>query len=250
MKKGRKTISKQPALKAPVSEIFFSYQGEGLFVGQPQIFVRFAGCNLRCDYCDTPRSRTLSEKQEYFSVQDIVRAIQKLAKENDLANRKTFPLSVSLTGGEPLLYPGFLQELLPVLKKLGFQVYLETNSTLPEAFGRLKQWVDVVSADIKLPSSCAEPQWDEHKRFLKLAGKKAFVKLVLSGHTSDDEVAKAVQLVKASGKDLPFVLQPCTPVNKCRPVEPAKIFEWATLARKQLSRVHVLPQMHKVWKVK
>jgi organic radical activating enzyme len=250
MKQSRKMSAKKTLLKAPISEIFFSYQGEGLFVGQPQIFVRFAGCNLRCDYCDTPRSRTLNEDQKYFSVQEIVRAIQKLAKENDLSNRKTFPLSVSLTGGEPLLYSGFLKELLPVLKKLGFQVYLETNSTLPESFAGVKRWVDVVSADIKLPSSCGETLWGEHKRFLQLAGNKAFVKLVLAEHTPAAEVAKAVQLVKAAGKDVPFVLQPCTPAGKCRAVEPAKIYEWATLARKHLSRVHVLPQMHKIWKVK
>jgi organic radical activating enzyme len=237
-------------LKAPVAEIFFSYQGEGLFVGQPQIFVRFAGCNLRCDYCDTPHCRTLHEKQEYFSVAEILRKVQQTARENNLSHRKTFPLSVSLTGGEPLLYSGFLKELLPALKKRGFQVYLETNGTLPDAFAGLRQWIDIVSADIKLPSSCGETLWDEHAQFLRLAGRKAFVKLVLTGHSTADEVEKAIQLVKKAGKDIPFVIQPCTPSGKCRAVEPANIFEWATLARKHLSRVHVLPQMHKLWKIR
>ena len=60
--------SKEVSLKAPVSEVFASYQGEGIYMGQPQIFVRFAGCNLRCDYCDTPKNQVLEENQQYSSI--------------------------------------------------------------------------------------------------------------------------------------------------------------------------------------
>ncbi|MEM4195978.1 MAG: 7-carboxy-7-deazaguanine synthase QueE, partial [Methanothermobacter sp.] len=44
-------------MKAPIMEVFSSIQGEGLLLGKRQIFIRFAGCNLNCSYCDTPESR-------------------------------------------------------------------------------------------------------------------------------------------------------------------------------------------------
>lgn len=238
------------SLRAPVSEIFASYQGEGIFVGEPQIFIRFSGCNLRCGYCDTPQNQSLAEDQKFVALEHIVSQVRELARRKLASDDGSIPRTVSVTGGEPLLYPAFLSRLLPELKKLKLKVYLETNGTLPEALGKVKKWVDVVAMDIKLPSDCGEKLWKEHERFLSAAKGKAFVKLVVTGKTGDAEVQKAVNLSAAASPKIPFVFQPVTPAPKVPGVAPFKIARWTALARKKLSCVSVLPQMHKIWNVR
>src|SRR3989339_2270889 len=84
-------------LKAPISEVFSSYQGEGIFVGQPQVFIRFCGCNLRCGYCDTPENQHLHEHQKYFSLSHIL----ELACESiTMRSPISVALRICLNGGE------------------------------------------------------------------------------------------------------------------------------------------------------
>lgn len=236
-------------LKAPVAEIFASYQGEGLYAGQPQVFIRFAGCNMRCSYCDTPAAVHLKPHQEFISVDSIVQKVKKLAAKGIDEAAASRPVAVSLTGGEPLLYPEALAELLPALKKLKLKVHLETNGTLPEYLKKVKRWVDVVAMDIKAPSDCREAHWREHKDFLALCRKQAFAKMVLTDITADADVNKAVALVAAAGKDIPFILQPATPFDGTGTVAPWKLAVLAATARKKLKSVHIQPQLHKIWKV-
>ena len=124
-------------LEAPIVEIFSSIQGEGLFVGRRQIFVRFAGCNLDCNYCDTGSSKS-KENGILNTVDDVVCKINEL-KTDDLH-------SVSFTGGEPLLYGNFIKE---VIDKIDVPSFLETNGTLPVEINKLDN-LDYVSLDIKL----------------------------------------------------------------------------------------------------
>ena len=125
-------------MKAPIIEIFSSFQGEGLLIGERQIFVRFAGCNLNCNYCDTNNSK--SEKSGKLMTPDEVTAeINKLITPDC----KT----ISFTGGEPSLYPDFISE---VSDNFDLNIMLETNGTLPEKIDLIKK-LDMVSLDIKLP---------------------------------------------------------------------------------------------------
>ena len=125
-------------MKAPIIEIFSSFQGEGLFIGQRQIFVRFAGCNLNCNYCDTNDSK--SEKSgKLMTVDEVLAAIEKVRTPDCHV--------ISFTGGEPSLYPEFINE---VARQTDLKILLETNGTLPEKIDFIEK-LDIVSLDIKLP---------------------------------------------------------------------------------------------------
>ncbi|HOJ95575.1 MAG TPA: 7-carboxy-7-deazaguanine synthase QueE, partial [Methanospirillum sp.] len=100
-----------------IAELFTSLQGEGLTSGYPTIFVRLAGCNLSCSYCDTPAGR---QEGEEMSVDDVIQRV--------LAEK---PSCVCITGGEPLLQKKDVAEISSRLINAGKRVIIETNGTIP-----------------------------------------------------------------------------------------------------------------------
>ena len=102
--------------RAPVLEVFASIQGEGRYAGQPQVFVRLSGCPMRCRYCDTPESYTAQPQFPVTVGQDVIQQRNPVTAERacELVDRVVGtagggPVPISLTGGEPLLYPAFVQ---------------------------------------------------------------------------------------------------------------------------------------------
>ena len=119
-----------------ISEIFCSIQGESTYAGLPCIFIRLAGCNLRCDYCDTTYSY---ESEITLSTNDIITKVKKYD-----------PIRlVGITGGEPLLQSEVFQ-LFESLYKNGHSILLETNGSIS-----LKNIPDYVIkiVDVKCPGS-------------------------------------------------------------------------------------------------
>jgi 7-carboxy-7-deazaguanine synthase len=115
-----------PAATLRVSEIFLSLQGESSFAGLPCVFVRLAGCHLRCSYCDTAYAFTDGETQTLEAVQaEVLRLAQPFA---NAPGGKRMPL-VELTGGEPLLQANSLP-LMRWLCDQDFTVLLETSGAL------------------------------------------------------------------------------------------------------------------------
>ena len=221
--------------KAKITEIFSSIQGEGLYVGQAQTFVRFHGCNINCGFCDEVRKNQFRE----YSAQELIGAI---IRENNKV--------VSLTGGEPLLYSSFLKEVLPRLKESGLVIYLETNGTLKNKLLEIIDFLDIISMDIKLPSSTGgSAYWKDHFDFLKASGrKKVFVKSVITNKTTASDIKKAVSIIEEINKTAFFILQPVTINNRVQKIKKAR--EFLGLAGSRLDNVRLIPQVHKILGVK
>jgi organic radical activating enzyme len=227
--------------EAYVSEIYLSIQGEGPFTGERQVFFRLAGCPLRCNYCDTPGS-LVAKGHEKVSDEEACRRILKVAGPK--------VRSVSITGGEPLAQARFLKDLLPRLKRKGFRILLETAGIFPDALSDVVASCDVVSMDLKLPSATGKSHWREHKRFLSVAGEKAYAKMVLERRSTAQEVDQAVALL--AGADAPplLVIQPATPIpGNAEAPTAEQIADAFERARRSLSQVLVMPQQHKTWQV-
>ena len=126
-----------------IAEIFHSIQGEGLLAGVPSVFVRTSGCNLRCDWCDTPYASWNPEGTE-ISVSEIANKISEWNCNH-----------LVLTGGEPMIAPD-LFELATVLKKEGRHITIETAGTLlPNGIP-----CDLASISPKLSNSTPPPERD------------------------------------------------------------------------------------------
>jgi len=120
-----------------IYEIFYSIQGEGKWTGLPNIFIRTAGCNLRCSFCDS--TYAYDEKQK-MTIKEIVKEIKKYNCKH-----------ICITGGEPLLQVE-TNNLIDILCNKGYKICIETNGSINIQKIAEKKSV-MISLDIKCPSS-------------------------------------------------------------------------------------------------
>ena len=240
---------------AQLVELFSSIQGEGPLVGLRQVFLRFHGCNLQCDYCDTEltqpppscRMESTPGRRDFFLAANPVHLERVMALLDSWV--KGWPgihHSVSITGGEPLLNHEILLEWLPQLRQY-LPIYLETNGVLTDALSPLVPYLDHISMDIKIPSTsgCAD-LWDCHRDFLQAAaGKNVFVKIVVSDATAEWEIERACKTVAAVGRAIPVILQPVSLTNGKIGISPLRMLELQEIAGSLLTEVRIIPQTHK-----
>jgi len=124
--------------------VFYSIQGEGVYQGVPMVFIRFSGCNLlvHCRWCDTSYAQDGSKGTE-MSVDHVVKEVEKFAPR--------YRDWICITGGEPLFQLDDLHDLVKKLKKYGYSIEVETNSSIKKPY-----WWTLVDSwvfDLKCPSS-------------------------------------------------------------------------------------------------
>ncbi len=220
--------------EAKISEIFESIQGEGILVGIRQLFIRFLGCNLRCNYCDTPTNNDACI--DYITNRIIKNPVSLKYVQSLIDNSKNIH-SVCFTGGEPLLYADFISSLR---KTKPF--YLETNMSLPEQAKKLK-FVDYVAGDLKVREA-GNPDYDSLlentvRSFKILRNTKrrlTFCKIVLPAEFDMEEVENSAESIK--DYVYCFVLQPVFGVKIDRILKLQKRIMRFKDAR-------VIPQVHK-----
>jgi 7-carboxy-7-deazaguanine synthase len=248
---------------ARLSEVFVSIQGEGPWIGERHIFVRFQGCDLRCRYCDTPAAMQAPpgrSVREFCNVQTspIMPAVYERVPNpvpavllTGWCARLSIPgpsqSTISLTGGEPLLQHEFLAHWLPLVKQ-DHRVYLETNGILFDAMGAVANTVDIVSMDFKLPSATGlRPYWEEHERFLAAAvHARLFVKAVVTRDTLMEDILFSARLIAGRDGSIPLVIQPAG--GPLAP-EAKTLIDFQDAALGIIRDVRVIPQAHKTLKV-
>ena len=182
-----------------VNEIFYSIQGEGLLVGVPSIFLRFAGCNLRCSFCDT---KYAYKQGTEMSIQEILDEIKKFAC--------TY---ICLTGGEPLLQKDTTKLIESLLQK-NYKICLETNGSIS-----IKKLVGkkslIISLDIKCPSSGSHEQMN--MKNISYLSKKDQLKFIIK---NKEDYAYAKKILKKYNSPCTVFFQPVWGTN------PKKLASW------------------------
>ncbi|WP_231038425.1 7-carboxy-7-deazaguanine synthase QueE [Pectinatus frisingensis] len=231
-------------MKVPISEVFSSVQGEGKYIGCRQLFIRFVGCNLDCGYCDTEDMLAVNkcnlEDADCLANPVELRTILPYIKKR--LQKKHH--SISLTGGEPLLYPDFINALA---EQTAVPLFLETNGTLSEQLTKVIDNIDIVSMDFKLPDAVGVDLWAQHEKFLYIARQKdVYVKIVVAKETADNDFAAAIDLLGRVDKKILLILQPVTPCDGYTAPSPKKLLIWQEKALEKLCDVRIIGQTHKL----
>ena len=179
-----------------ISEIFYSLQGEGELAGVPSVFVRTSGCNLRCNWCDTPYA-SWSPGGTQMSVEEIMAAVRQHPGRHAV-----------LTGGEPMIAPE-IHELAFQLQAQGYHITIETAATMAPAGIAC----DLASLSPKLKNSAPDGRLDDtwRQKHETLRWQPDVVRAWLNGYgfqlkfvvAQEADVTEIEALLATLGRDIP-----------------------------------------------
>lgn len=249
-----------------LSELFSSVQGEGPYLGYTTLFVRFARCNLRCSWCDTPHtweapvqcriethrgSGQFRKLSNPVPVEVVLDALETLEVDTHRF--------VSFTGGEPILQVESLKVLVHALRGRGVRLHLETYGVDPERLAQIARDIDVISMDWKFssdvrsaddddaPDASNFPELCEESLRVALRAGEVYVKAVVSPNTTNLEFDEMCARIAHLDPGVLLVVQPATPHGRMREaISPQRLRDLLRLAQAQLQDVRLIPQVHKI----
>ncbi|HXG07988.1 MAG TPA: 7-carboxy-7-deazaguanine synthase QueE [Nitrososphaera sp.] len=238
---------KTAAARARLSEIFTSIEGEGILFGTKTMFVRLAGCPLKCHWCDTPYALPLDSGYDY-SVDEVKDLISKSLQPNTY--------KVNFTGGEPLVQHGVVIELAKFVREKGIKTYLESSCYDPVRFAKVLPHIDIVKIEFKLRDSGAVDE-KHYNSLLKsefdclrmaiASGKTTYIKVVVTNRSNLKEFKKLVhqvfKVVDKPGGIAGFIIQPSNRID-----EPSLdvLFGFYDAVYPLYDQVRIVPQLHKI----
>ncbi len=161
-----------------VVERFVSINGEGLGAGTLAVFIRFAGCNLACNYCDTAWANEADVAHELMTAESIYNYVISTGINN-----------VTLTGGEPFCQEGIMELIKLLAKNPKLRIEVETNGSQPlDSYVELGAANLVFTMDYKLAFSGMEPQMLTSN--FGLLGRADVVKFVVQDTSELDQVSQ------------------------------------------------------------
>lgn len=210
-----------------VVETFISINGEGQHAGELALFIRFAGCNLNCNYCDTRWANQPDVVYQEMTETEI----KALVADSGVRN-------VTLTGGEPLLQPGMYQLLEIVGSLPDIRIEIETNGSVDIGPYMTLIRRPAFTLDYKLPGSGMEAGMNtENYRYLT---KEDTVKFVISDKADLTRARKIIEQYQLEGRCGIYY----SPVFGR--IRPAEIVD--DMIEHRLNGVHMQLQMHKfIW---
>ncbi len=230
-----------------LSEIFTSIEGEGAFFGTKTMFVRLAGCPLKCHWCDTPYAIPMDSGNKY-TVDEIKEMISRDLQEN------TF--KVNFTGGEPLAQHEAVIELAKFVRdKKSIKTYLESACYDSARFAKVLPYIDICKIEFKTRDAKATDDkyynnlLKNEIECLKIAiekGKMPYIKVVVTNSTDPEGFRDLVRQVfkVASPKNIAgFIIQPSHKTD-----EPVldRLFAFYDAVYPFYDQVRVVPQLHKI----
>jgi len=233
-------------IRAKLSEIFTSIEGEGILFGTKTMFVRLAGCPLKCYWCDTPYALPMDSGVDY-PIDEVKEIISKRLQPNTY--------KVNFTGGEPLVQYQVVIELAKFVRQKGLRIYLESACYDAVRFAKVLPYVDLCKVEFKLRDSKVVNE-NQYYNLLKneldclkqsvRSCKTSYIKVVVTNSSNLNEFKEIVHEVFRMAKPSElagFIIQPSYTVD-----EPTLdvLFGFYDAVYPLFDQVRVVPQLHKI----
>ena len=228
-----------------LSEIFTSIEGEGILFGTKTLFVRMAGCHLKCRWCDTSYALPMYSGNNY-SIDYVKKLI--------VHHLQPFTYKVNFTGGEPLVQHEAVIELARFVREKGLTTYLESACYDSDRFAKLLPYIDVCKVEFKMRDS-EVVDMDHYDNLLQneirclmasVSNRKiTYIKIVVTNSTDTKEFAILVgnifQHVRTEDID-GFVIQPSDGIDK---PTTERLLWFYDIVCSHYREVRIIPQLHK-----